>query len=116
MNIMLVSVTERTREIGLRKAVGAPKGAILSQFLVEAALLSFVGGLIGMALAFLIGKGVTVLTTNFKFPSNSGLQMPFDLGVGIISASFSALIGIVFGIYPAARAAQLSPIEALRSE
>lgn len=116
MNIMLVSVTERTREIGLRKAVGAQKSAILAQFLVEAALLSLIGGIVGMFLAWVIGQGVTALTAFMKFPTNSGLQMPFDMTIGLLSAGFSALIGVVFGIYPAARAAGLSPIEALRTE
>ena len=116
MNIMLVSVTERTREIGLRKAVGAQKSAILTQFLVEAALLSLVGGLVGMALAWGIGQIVTLITIQVKFPSKSGLLMPFDPVIGLGAALFSAMIGVVFGIYPAARAARLSPIEALRSE
>jgi len=116
MNIMLVSVTERTREIGLRKAVGAQRSAILTQFLVEAALLSLIGGLVGMALAWGIGQLVTLATIQAKFPSKSGLQMPFDPIIATGAAGFSALIGVVFGIYPAARAARLSPIEALRSE
>jgi putative ABC transport system permease protein len=116
MNIMLVSVAERTREIGLRKAVGATRGAVLAQFLVESAVLSLVGGLIGMALAFLIGQVVTLATAQARWPSSSGLPMPFPIEVGLIAAGFSALIGIVFGAYPAARAALLSPIEALRTE
>ena len=116
MNIMLVSVTERTREIGLRKAVGARRAAILTQFLVESALLSLVGGLIGMFIAFIIGQSVTLLTMRMKWPNEGGFLMPFDLVGAFIAAAFSALIGMVFGIYPAARAAQLSPIEALRSE
>lgn len=116
MNIMLVSVTERTREIGLRKAVGAQRSAILTQFLVEAALLSLVGGLIGMGLAWLIGQLITLITAALGQPSKSGFKMPFDLVIGLFAAAFSALIGVVFGIYPAARAARLSPIEALRTE
>ncbi len=116
MNIMLVSVTERTREIGLRKAVGAPRSAVLTQFLVESAMLSLVGGLIGMTLAFLIGQLVTFGTAQAKWPTADGLQMPFPLTVALIAAAFSAMIGVVFGIYPAARAAALSPIEALRTE
>lgn len=116
MNIMLVSVTERTKEIGLRKAVGARRGAILTQFLVESVFLSLVGGLIGMALAFLIGQAVTFLTVQMKVPTKSGLLMPFDPWVALISVFFSLLIGVVFGMYPAIRASALSPIDALRSE
>ncbi|MBS1712745.1 MAG: ABC transporter permease [Armatimonadetes bacterium] len=116
MNIMLVSVTERTREIGLRKAVGARRSAILAQFLVESALLSLVGGLIGMFFAFAIGQAVTVLTAISKTPPPNGISMPFNPVVGVVTALYSALIGVVFGIYPAARAARLSPIEALRTE
>ncbi|MFX8645031.1 FtsX-like permease family protein, partial [Acinetobacter baumannii] len=69
MNIMLVSVTERTREVGLRKALGAPKTAILTQFLVEAMVLSLVGGLIGMVVAYLLGIGINLLTNQASFPS-----------------------------------------------
>ncbi|MCW5937865.1 MAG: ABC transporter permease [Fimbriimonadaceae bacterium] len=116
MNIMLVSVTERTREIGLRKAVGAPRMAVLTQFLVESAILSLVGGLIGMGLAFLVGQLITFGTAQAKWPAAGGLLMPFPITVALIAAGFSALIGVVFGIYPAARAAGLSPIEALRTE
>ncbi|MBL8065176.1 MAG: ABC transporter permease [Chthonomonadaceae bacterium] len=116
MNIMLVSVTERTREIGLRKAVGAHRSAILVQFLVESAFLSIVGGLIGMAIAWLVGQGVTAVTIATKFPTKNGLNMAFDPATALFAVSFSALIGVIFGIYPAARASQLSPIEALRSE
>ena len=116
MNIMLVSVTERTREIGLRKAVGARKGPIMTQFLVESAMLSLVGGMIGMGIAFGFGKLITLITMANSWPSEGGLQTPFPVQAAIMACVFSALIGVVFGLYPAARAARLSPIEALRSE
>lgn len=116
MNIMLVSVTERTKEVGLRKAVGAQQNAILSQFLVEAALLSMVGGMIGMGIAWVIGKGMQLLTVQAKFPSAGGLQMSFPIEAGLMAMAFSAFIGVVFGLYPAIRASSLSPIEALRTD
>ncbi|MEZ5163130.1 MAG: FtsX-like permease family protein [Fimbriimonadaceae bacterium] len=116
MNIMLVSVTERTREIGLRKAVGARRGAVLFQFLVEAALLSMIGGLIGMSIAYGFGQLVTLITKQLKFMGDSGMPMVFPITAAIYSCLFSALIGIVFGMYPAMRASALSPIEALRTE
>jgi putative ABC transport system permease protein len=116
MNIMLVSVTERTREVGLRKALGATRPSILAQFLVEATLLSMVGGLIGMFIAWLFGQGVTAATAAAKFPSAGGLVMAFPLESAIISTVISAVIGLIFGLYPAGRASKLSPIEALRTE
>ncbi|MGE3126812.1 MAG: ABC transporter permease [Fimbriimonadaceae bacterium] len=116
MNIMLVSVTERTREIGLRKAVGARYTTILAQFLVESAVLSLVGGLIGMGIAFGVGQLVQIGTAIAQKPTPEGLPLPFPWMFGLIAAGFSALIGVVFGMYPAARAAALSPIEALRTE
>jgi putative ABC transport system permease protein len=116
MNIMLVSVTERTREIGLRKAVGATRNVVLIQFLVEAAALSMVGGLIGMGAAWILGQGVTVLSASFNVPSKAGLQMSFPMNAAIVSTLFSAGIGVIFGLYPAFSAAKLNPIEALRKE
>ncbi|MBL8059888.1 MAG: ABC transporter permease [Chthonomonas sp.] len=116
MNIMLVSVTERTREIGLRKAVGAKPIAIMTQFLIESASLTLMGGLIGMAIAWGFGNVLTVVTMMSKWPREGGLAAPFPMGAAIGSMIFSALIGVVFGFYPAARAAKLHPIEALRSE
>jgi putative ABC transport system permease protein len=116
MNIMLVSVTERTREIGLRKAVGARRGVILSQFLVESAMLSLVGGLIGMGVAYSFGSLITLGTKAAAWPNSEGLLTPFPIIAALMASAFSALIGVVFGLYPAARAASLSPIEALRTE
>jgi putative ABC transport system permease protein len=107
MNIMLVSVTERTREIGIRLAIGALESQVLLQFLVEAVVLSLFGGLLGI----LLGLGLAWLAT-------SGLQVPFmvDPMIVLLAFSFSALVGVVFGYFPARRAARLDPIEALRHE
>ncbi len=116
MNIMLVSVTERTKEIGLRKAVGAKRGSILTQFIVEAATLSLVGGLIGMTIAYGLGMVVTIATSSMKWPNEGGLPTPFPITAGIGAAIFSAFIGVVFGLYPAMSAAKLDPIIALRRE
>jgi len=107
MNIMLVSVTERTREIGLRMAVGAKGRDVLWQFLVEAIALSLVGGLIGVGLGFGIAEG---LTQFLAWPTS----VPADAVA--VSVGFAALIGIVFGFYPAWKGAQLDPIESLRFE
>jgi ABC-type antimicrobial peptide transport system permease subunit len=107
MNIMLVSVTERTREIGIRMAVGAKGRYILLQFLLEAMVLTIVGGLIGMGL----GTGAAKVFAD-------AMQWPTALGVEsyAVGFSFSTLVGIVFGFYPAWRASRLDPIEALRYE
>ena len=107
MNIMLVSVTERTREIGLRKALGAPPGAIRSQFLVEATVLGLGGGLLGAALGIV---GASVLP---KLIDTTIVVSPVAVGGSI---AIAMAIGIVFGVYPATRAARLAPIDALRSE
>ncbi len=107
MNIMLVSVTERTREIGIRLAIGAVEGEVLSQFLIEAVALSSFGGLVGILTANLIALGVTHLID---------VPYQFNAGMNLVSFLFSALIGVVFGYFPARRAAQLDPIEALRYE
>ncbi|MCG8347584.1 MAG: ABC transporter permease [Chloroflexales bacterium] len=107
MNIMLVSVTERTREIGLRKAVGARGGDISLQFVVEALVLSVAGGLIGVVLGGVISLAVTL----------SGLlEASISFGAVALALGFSLAVGLFFGIYPAQRAAQLNPIEALRHE
>ena len=112
MNIMLVSVTERTREIGLRKAVGARKRDILIQFLTESALLSLVGGLIGIAL----GWGLSVLVGVIARASNAELNPSVSLDAILLATLFSAAVGLFFGLYPAKRAADLEPVEALRYE
>jgi len=107
MNMMLTSVTERTREIGLRKAIGATSGDINKQFLFEAIMLTFTGGVIGVILGWILSWGVT----------KSGLlQTQVSLSSVLLAFGVSALIGIVFGYYPARRAAKLNPIEALRYE
>src|SRR5262249_17395255 len=107
MNIMLVSVTERTREIGLRKAVGAQRQDILLQFVVEALVISTLGGLIGLAL----GGGLAALV------SLSGVfSAPVSISSIAIAIGFSTAVGLFFGIYPARRAAGLNPIDALRYE
>ena len=113
MNIMLVSVTERTREIGLRKAVGARKKDILIQFLVEAVTLTVVGGIIGLitglAVSFAASIGLSkVLNTNWAF------AVPFS--AVILALGVPTIVGLIFGIYPAKKAANLNPIEALRYE
>lgn len=107
MNIMIVSVTERIREIGIRMSVGARRGDIRNQFLIEALTLSLVGGMIGMILGLLLGFGVT-----------HAFGLPFVVSVTSILMPFivSATIGVVFGLYPAVRASRLDPIVALRSE
>jgi putative ABC transport system permease protein len=109
MNIMLVSVTERTREIGVRKAVGARRQDVLVQFLIEAVTLSLIGGGIGLALGYGLGVAVAKLIPGFP-PAHVPL---WAVGLAI---GFSAGVGIFFGIYPAAKASRLDPIEALRYE
>jgi putative ABC transport system permease protein len=107
MNIMLVSVTERTREIGTRLAVGALAGDVLLQFLVEAVVLALLGGTIGIVLG---------LSTAAFATSSFGVPFVFNSGIVILAFAFSAAVGIAFGYFPARRAAQLDPIEALRHE
>ncbi|MBN1816819.1 MAG: ABC transporter permease [Sedimentisphaerales bacterium] len=110
MNIMLVSVSERTREIGLRKAVGAKNSAILTQFLVEAVVLCCVGGLFGL------GLGQFLTTIIARIPNVNLDQAHIPLWAVAMSFGFSAFVGVFFGMFPAAKAARLDPIEALRHE
>ncbi len=107
MNIMLVSVTERTREIGIRLAIGAVADEVLMQFLVEAVVLSCLGGLLGLALAFVASAGLAI---PLKFP------FVWDPKINLIAFVISGMIGVIFGYFPARRAAGLDPIEALRHE
>ena len=107
MNIMLVSVTERTREIGIRKSLGARTGSILLQFLSESAIITLLGGLIGIVLGVAGAQAI-------------GGAIGFSARISVVTvlgaSAFSAAVGIFFGIYPARKAARLSPIEALRHE
>jgi putative ABC transport system permease protein len=114
MNIMLVSVTERTREIGIRMAVGARPQDILMQFLVEAMLLSLVGGIIGVTLGILGSVGLTMAINAIS----SGRDWPIIVNhwAAVVSLIFSACVGVGFGFYPAWRASRLDPIDALRYE
>ncbi len=107
MNIMLVSVTERTREIGLRLAVGALEGEVLLQFLIEAVVLSAIGGVIGIVIA---------TGASYALAGVMGVPYAFDPAINVLALVFSAGIGVVFGYFPARRAARMDPIEALRHE
>jgi putative ABC transport system permease protein len=107
MNIMLVSVTERTREIGIRKAIGATKRDILTQFLTEAVVLSITGGLVGIAIGWAASRVISSLAT---------INAVVDVDALLVATLFSAAIGLFFGVYPASRAASLNPIDALRYE
>ena len=107
MNMMLTTVTERTREIGLRKAIGAKSRHISRQFLTEAIMLTFLGGAVGVALGWII----SILVSRF-----AGIATTVSMSSVLLAFGVSAAIGIVFGYYPARRAASLNPIEALRYE
>jgi putative ABC transport system permease protein len=106
MNIMLVAVTERTKEIGIRKSLGARQADILKQFLFESSTLAAVGGLIGLIIAELAGYIITAVFLQTKIP----------IWAAVLAIGFSAAVGIVAGLYPAWKAARLDPIEALRAE
>jgi putative ABC transport system permease protein len=110
MNIMLVSVTERTREIGIRKSIGASAGDIATQFLIEAAALSAAGGIVGT----LLGVGIVSMGRGIIERSIGAAPVPWSLII-TIAVGFSLAVGIGFGFYPAARAGKLDPVEALRS-
>ena len=107
MNIMLVSVTERTQEIGLKKAIGARKNRILGQFLTEAAVLTSLGGLIGVIVGIILAQVISKVT---------GTLVAISIPVSILAVLFSMAIGIIFGLLPSYKAANLNPIDALRHE
>ena len=107
MNIMLVSVTERTREIGLKKALGARKRKILAQFLTEAAVLTLLGGIIGIGAGIALAYGISGL---------SSVPVAISIPISLIAVLFSVVIGIVFGFIPSLKAANMNPIDALRYE
>ena len=105
MNIMLVSVTERTREIGIRKAVGARQGVIMQQFVIEAAVTSMLGGILGIILGAIVTKSIGAAMDIDAYPTLAAVLISFSVSVGI---------GLIFGYLPAKRAAMLNPIDALR--
>jgi putative ABC transport system permease protein len=112
MNIMLVSVIERTKEIGLRKAVGAKNKDILMQFMVEALIIGLTGGVLGVFLAY----GLTVVIKNIAASTSYSLNPVITTGSVLLAVLFSVAVGLIFGIYPANRASKLEPVEALRTE
>ena len=114
MNIMLVSVTERTREIGIRMAVGARSRDILRQFLVESVVLSCIGGVVGFGLG--VGASVGLTTLINRFSSGTDWPIVISLPAAVTAILFAIAVGVFFGFYPARRASRLDPIEALRYE
>ncbi len=115
MNIMLVSVTERTKEIGLRKALGAKRRDILLQFLIEAGTLTLFGGILGAVLGIFMGQGTAALIEKYVWPGSNWPSV-ISLSTIILAMTVSISVGIFFGLYPANKAAKLTPVEALRSE
>jgi putative ABC transport system permease protein len=107
MNIMLANILERTREIGVRRAIGARRSDVVRQFLVEAVLISFVGGMLGIALGMTMSKSIAVLAGWSTVTSVSSI---------VLSFAFSVSVGLIFGLYPAVKAAKLDPVEAIRYE
>jgi putative ABC transport system permease protein len=105
MNIMLTTVTERTKEIGVRRALGATQAAVMQQFLVETVLISAAGGLTGILVGAVMARGISAF---------AGWDTPISVQSAVIAFLVSTLIGVVFGLYPARRAAMMSPISALR--
>ena len=113
MNIMLVSVTERTKEIGLRKAIGATNKDIMNQFLLESVLLTVVGGIIGIIFGVVLSLGASIIMTKVL---NTSWTFSFPVPAVLMGLGVAAFVGLVFGIYPARQASKKSPMEALRYE